>query len=262
VLDGLWRDQAGGRVADRRLAYDLGWYELRVVGHDVAVRRLRESEHARIDLDAMLEIQITTAACEPSRPRRCWKSSHPAASSGGFDPTTSDEVVVWASTDGGETWTREVVLDAAAVDELREEAGEICGKPLRLNPGPLAVLETSDGPVVAVTVESAGVAVRGVDERWRWLPGSAIEDARRQAEPRDGARSRPDPSPIVDPRHPLRPVPPVTPAAWADEDADLQPTPAPSPRPPCDDPTLVTVTPDPRNGPASTQLRCPPSSSP
>jgi hypothetical protein len=259
VLEGLWRDPGAGHVRDQRLVYDYQQYELRLTGDQVGVRRLTEAEQARIDEDAVLEVQHVTAACDPRRPRLCWKSGHPAASAGGFDPTTSEETVVWASTDAGDTWTREVVLDDAAVDRLRDEAGEICGKPLRLNPGPLAVLPTDAGLVVAVTVESAGVAVRGADARWHWLPASAIEAAGHRAE-RDGSRTGPTASPTAAPRHPLTPVAPVRPAAWLD-DRD-SPSPSPTPSPPCDDPVLVTVTPDPRNGPASTQLRCPPSSSP
>ncbi len=261
VLDGLWRTPDGDRVRDQRLAYDHGWYELRLVGDRVVVRRLSEAEHARIDEDAMLEVDYGSAACDPSRPRICWHSANPAASSGGFDPTTSEEVVVRTSADGGETWAREVVLDAATVDELRDDAGEICGKPLRLNPGPLAVLPTDDGPVVAVTVETAGVAVRGADDRWRWLPGSEIEAARRRGELRERPREGPSASPPAAPRHPLTPVEPVWPAAWLEGVDVPAPSPTPTPSPPCEDPVRVTVTPDPRNGPASTQLRCPASSS-
>ena len=186
VLEGLWREPDGGRVTDQRLAYDHGWYELRLVGDDVAVRRLGESEHARVDRDAMLEVDFVTAACDPRRPQQCWRTSDPDAEVGDRpDPTVVEVVRIWVSTDGGRTWAPEVVLDSARVDGIRDEAGEICGKPLRLSPGPLAVLPTDEGPVVAVTVESAGVAVRGVDERWRWLPGSAIEAARLRAESRD-----------------------------------------------------------------------------
>ena len=262
VLEGLWRDPTGRRVQDQRLAYDHGWYELRLSGDQVEVRRLRESEHERIDREAMLEVDDVTAACDPRRPRLCWRSGDPGATPGDDpDPTTVEEVLVWASTDAGTTWDPEVVLDATEVDLLRDEAGEVCGKPLRLHPGPLAVLSDGGGSVVAVTLESAGIAVRGTDHAWTWVPGSAIEAAARGAE----ADGRPPPSspgtPSRRPRHPLTPLTPVRPASFGGAQDAATTTPAPTmPTPPCNQPVPVTVTPDPRNGPASTRLWCPPTS--
>lgn len=257
VLQGLWPKPDGRLHHDRRLVYFRGWYELRVLGDRVAIRRLSTSERDRVDEDAAAEVDRTFAACDPAQSQRCWTSVDPEGSPEA-DPTTVERVLVWASTDGGMSWDAEVVLDAADVARVRGSAGEVCGKPLRLAPGPLAVLATDEGPAVALTMESAGVAVRSSDGDWAWIPAAKFEAVRKgalreeQATPTD-----PEPREPVLPSEVLSPVTPVLPAEGDDTAAPTPTRPSPSPAETCASPVLVTVTPDPRNGEPFADRRCP-----
>jgi hypothetical protein len=127
----------------------------------------------------------------------------------------------------------------------------VCGKPLHVGTGGLAVLSSGSGPVVAVSLGGLGLAVREAPGVWSRLADEQL---------RDLAASGPSPSP---PRrdlpfgaHPLEPVELPEPVPPSEQSSPAPSYPTPS-RPPCDQPVAVTVTPDPRNGQPSVDLRCP-----
>jgi hypothetical protein len=261
VMQGLWEEGVSEWSPGQRFVVS-GEYLLRPTAAGLDVRLVSEQERHRIDPAPALEVardERAEAACDPQRPRLCWSTDDPDRF-GAQDPTQVAFLAVHESDDGGETWTAHTVVGSEEMERLRDEAGEVCGEPLQLSLSHVAVMSTEDGPVVVVTTNNAGLLVRDAGGDWRRFAASEIRDRAATTPAREAAPRTT--LPRWERRHPLRYVAVVTPV---DPDATPTPTPSPprpTPTPPCDDPTLVTVTPDPRNGPASTQLRCPPSSSP
>jgi hypothetical protein len=256
VMDGLWEQGVSGWSSGQRFVVS-GQYRLRPTTTGLDVRLLSEQERRRVDPDSAFEVALdgrAEAACDPQRPRLCWRTDDPDRGFGAPDPAPVAFLAVHESADGGETWTEQPVVGSDEVQRLRDEAGEVCGEPLQLSLSHVAVMSTEVGPVVVVTTNNAGLLVRGADGDWMRYSDAEIRD-RAGATPRDPAPRTT--LPRWEDKHPLRYVAVVAPV-----DPDATPTPSPTPprptpSPPCDDPTLVTVTPDPRNGPASTQQRCP-----
>jgi hypothetical protein len=256
VMEGRWEQGVDGWDRGQRFVYN-GEFELRPVPAGIDARPVSEQERFRMEDD--LPWQSHQAACDPERPRLCWQTSDPDGGWGGPDATEVGYLVVYASEDGGRTWTEETVLGTDEVERLRDDAGEVCGKPLKLGVGALAVMSTEGGPVVAVTLTNAGVAFRDVEGSWSRLSHDEISDqAVRNTPPSRSAAPYRDPLKAAG-RHPITPVEVVTPVTESPTPTPSYPTPT---GPPCERPSLVTVTPDPRNGPASTRLRCPVSTSP
>jgi hypothetical protein len=160
--------------------------------------------------------------------------------------------VVYASRDGGLTWSEETVLDEAAVRAARDAAGEVCGKPLAVGTGGLAVLSGDPEPVVVVSLGGLGIAVREATGGWTRLAEDRIEDIAVPASSRSVAPTR-DPLRAAR-RHPIRPVDVLSPVTEQPSPSPSYPTPT---DPPCELPVAVTVTPDPRNGQPFVDLRCP-----
>lgn len=148
-----------------------------------------------------------------------------------------------SSTDGGTTWSSDYRMPDDELATVRAEAGEGCqGDPPPVAVSDIAVLDTSRGPLVAVAAGNAGLLVRSTDGGWSRL---SEEDFSR----RSGTPPTPEPEALFTPldQEPTRTPDPSSPA--------LPPAP-PRPTPPCPRTTLVTVTPDPRNGPPQTREVC------
>ncbi len=248
VLEGRWEADEGWERGARIVygeEYVLGPAAGGLAG-GLAVRLLSDAEHARVPFWGDGYAQTV---CDPAHPRLCWRTSDPTRTAG--DPTEVDAVVIQASQDGGLTWSEEEVLDEDAVRALRDDAGEVCGKPLAVGTGGLVVLSSDTGPVVVVTLGGLGLAVREAPGAWTRLIDDQLHDM---------AASVPSPSP---PRrdlpfgaHPLKPVEMPMPVTSTEQSS---PTPSyltPS-APPCDSPVAVMVTPDPRNGQPYVDLQCP-----
>jgi hypothetical protein len=166
--------------------------------------------------------------------------------------TEADAVAVYGSRDGGVTWAAETVLDEGAVAALRDEAGEVCGKPLAVGTGGLAVLPGDPEPVVVVALGGLGLAVRDAADGWTRFAEDRIADLATPAPSRS-------PAPTGDPlraarRHPIRPVDVLAPVPGQPAPGASYPTPT---GPPCELPVAVSTTPDPRNARPSAGLSCP-----
>lgn len=165
-------------------------------------------------------------ACDPDQLRSCWRvlSAEPPS--------------VMVTSDGGETWHPEYEMSADDASALHEELGEGCGEPRPIRAVDVAVLATSDGPLVAVASQNAGLLLRSADGRWNLLEGEALT-----------ARAAPAPSAHPEPSGGLTPAettPSAGPAAPVVPSLPLT----------CASPRLVTVTPNPSNGPPFVDERC------
>jgi hypothetical protein len=170
-----------------------------------------------------------TRDCTGERPPTCWRVR---AGSDGWTVTRTTH---------GVAPTAEYALSRRDVEVLRAGLGESCGKPRIARPDDLAVLDVPEGTVVVVAAGNAGLLVRSPAGTWR-----------RVRETRLPARTYAAATPDRGPTGLLTPRPTPTPA----------PTPSGPPPLPCASPSLVTVTPDPRNGPPTAYPVCPPSVSP
>ena len=246
VLEGRW-EAGDGWEQGVRIVYVEEYVLEPAAGGGLAIRLLSDAEQSRVTSFGDDHIQ---AVCDPARPRLCWRTYDPTRIVG--DPAEADAVVVYASQDGGLTWSEENVLDEDAVRELRDDAGEVCGKPLRVDTGGLAVLSSETGPVVAVTLGGLGLAVREEPGMWRRLDPDQL---------REIAASAPSRSPApLDDRRQLRPVEVPLPVTLTERPSPTPSYPTPA-LPPCNSPVAVTVTPDPRNGQPYVDLQCPPTPS-
>lgn len=168
-------------------------------------------------------------ACSAADPTRCWRLA-------------GDGAAVEAG-GRGEPWRQELVLTSAERDEVHEEHDSDCGGPVSTAFVDLAVLDTPDGPVVLVAASAAGLAVRDVDGTWVRHPLGELplHEPGAQTSVAPGTLRHRDPSPFPpDASDPTPPPVPTPPAA------------------PCPSPTTVRVTPDPRNGPPTDLVGCPP----
>lgn len=170
------------------------------------------------DLGPVLE-----EACSAVVSRLCWRRA----------PGTR-EPWVEATTDGGTTWSTDYRMPAQELARVREAAGEGCkDDPPPVAPNDVAVLDTPRGPLVAVASGQAGLLVRDPDGTWS---RQADDDLGRRA----GTPTTPDPDTLFTP---LDPTP--TPTRHS---RTTPSTPPVQPTTPCATRTVVTVTPDPRNG--------------
>lgn len=171
-------------------------------------------------------------ACSRVEARRCWRRED-----------GSREPRVESSTDGGTTWSSDYRMPDDELATVRAEAGEGCqGDPPPVAVSDIAVLDTPRGPLVAVAAGNAGLLVRSTDGGWSRL---SEEDFSR----RSGTPPTPEPETLFTP---LDQEPTRTP----DPSSTALPPAPPRPTPPCPRTTLVTVTPDPRNGPPQTREVC------
>ena len=171
-----------------------------------------------------------TRDCTHGRPRACWRVR---AGSDGWTVTR---------TTAGAAPATEYALSGHEVRTLRDGLGESCGKPRDARPEDLEVLDGPEGTVVVVAAGNAGLLVRSPAGVWR-----RVRETRLPAPTYASATPRPAPTGLLTPS----PSPTPTPTP-----------PPPTPPLPCATPSLVTVTPDPRNGPPTAYPVCPPSVSP
>lgn len=167
-------------------------------------------------------------ACSTAAPRQCWRRA----------PGTK-EPWMETSTDGGASWSTDYRMPAQELAQVRDAAGEGCkDEPPPVAPRDVSVLDTPRGPLVAVAAGRAGLLLRDPDGTWTHL---SDERLRRDA----GAPPTPDPEELFTP---LDPTPtPTRRSRTTPAPSPAQPTP-PQPTTPCATPSVVTVTPDPRNG--------------
>ena len=210
--------------SENRLVVPLS-YGRASIDADGRLTALNDLDEARVpDLGPALEV-----ACSTETPRLCWRRA----------PGTR-EPWVEASTDGGTTWTTDYRMPARQLEQVREAAGDGCGDDLPpVSPNDLAVLDTPQGPLVGVASGRAGLLLRDPDGTWTRL---SDDDLARQA----GTPSSPDPDTLFTP---LDPTPTSTrPSRTTPSTAPGQPTAPAQPTTPCVTRTIVTVTPNPRNG--------------
>ena len=221
---GVWQD--GSQRASTRVVVQnegvTGGVTL-VVDQQGQVSRLGPGDLGRLTAGG----SYLTRDCTGDRPPTCWRVR---AGSDGWTVTR---------TTSGVAPTTEYTLSGRDVAVLRAGLGESCGKPRAARPDDLAVLDGPEGTVVVVAAGNAGLLVRSPAGTWR-----------RVRETRLPAPTYATATPDRGPTGPLTPSP--TPA----------PTPSGPPPLPCASPSLVTVTPDPRNGPPTAYPVCPPSVSP
>jgi hypothetical protein len=158
---------------------------------------------------------------------------------------------VETSFDSGRTWQGSYALDPReaerAIDEVDWPDDDCHDAEPVADFRELAVLGTGDRSVVVVAASAAGVLVRTPDASWRLLTVQDIRDIERLPEPSPTPREG-----FISPV-PARPTEDETPwptqeTSWPGEEP---------PALPCESPTTVSVTPDPRNGPPTTYPYCP-----
>ncbi|GAA2737416.1 hypothetical protein GCM10009867_24470 [Pedococcus aerophilus] len=99
-----------------------------------------------------------TQACSRAQRERCWRLP------------TRGRVLVEASTDGGRTWARDYAPGKRYREEVVAELGEKCDEAAVFDVTDVAVADTPDGPVVAVALRAAGLAVRSASGSWTRVP--------------------------------------------------------------------------------------------
>lgn len=186
---------------------------------------------------------ILSEVCSRADPQRCWRR----------DPTARG-ARVQMSTDAKATWSLDYAVPAVELErEAQESKGGCKDEAPPVDVRDLTVLDTPDGPIVAAASANAGLLVRSADGTWTRFSESGL---------RSLASTPPTPEPDSlfepldqEPATPTRTRPPrsTTPPS--------QRSPATPPGPqesglPCAVETLVTVTPDPRNGPPQTREVC------
>ena len=186
---------------------------------------LNDLDEARVgDLGPRLE-----EACSAATPRHCWRRTP-----GAKDPW------VQASDDGGATWSTDYRMPAQQLDQLRKEAEGGCkDDPPPFFPRDISVLDTPHGPLVAVASGRAGLLLRDPGGVWSQV---SSDDLGQKA----GTAQTPDPDVLFTP---VDPTPtPTRPSTTAPSTAPGRPTPPAQPTTPCVTRTVVTITPNPRNG--------------
>lgn len=164
----------------------------------------------------------------------CWRIDDP------------EGLTVERSRDGGATWQEDYSMTPSDRDDIVDRIGERCGEAATVVATDLAVLDGSDGLVVAVTFESGGLLVRGPDGLWRRAPvdirGLPLATTTTPTSPGTGpSRTGPE-DPIV---------------ALGGDAAPSDPRDTPSSTgPACTSTTTHVITPDPRNTPETTQTYC------
>lgn len=78
--------------------------------------------------------------------------------------------VVQASTDGGQSWSGDYAPSGKQKNDAVAGLGEKCGERARFVANDIAVVDTTEGPVVAVAAGNAGVARRGAAGGWTLIP--------------------------------------------------------------------------------------------
>ena len=256
VMKGRWEVGRLRWDQGRRFVFE-GTIVMRPTASGLRVRpmsdlELRRSVQGRSDQPAG---GYEKTACDPEGLDLCWRVPQVDPPTGGQTPkaATAQTVTLQASRDGGLTWADEQALGPDQARRLRRQATDNCGGPLLLEADAVAVMATGEGPVVVVTMPGAGVLYRDADGRWSVVSEADIDAAvKSAAATQDVAvpyRRYLEERPIL----PVPALPPVTARVQPDGSPPASPA---TPTPWCPSPTLVTVTPDPRNGPASTVLRC------
>jgi hypothetical protein len=162
----------------------------------------------------------------------CWRVTSKAAAR------------VEISHDGGKTWAADYQMTDEEADDAVEGVDLPCDhEPVATARG-LAVLDESSVAHVVVAASHAGILLRSSAGAWRLVSTKTLDDLTRPPEP--------TPTPHI------RRVPPSFPP---EELKSRSPEPGVgTTRPtalPCESPTTVSVTPDPRNGPPTTNVYCP-----
>lgn len=194
-----------GAVAGRLTTTPAGWKDDLAMHLDYGLVTLHEGKlvtPAGSDLDRLLAMEdnyqdpIRTAqrsACSLAEPTRCWRL-----------PTVG-QVRVEGSTDGGRSWTTAWAPDRRYREDVVAELGERCGEKAVFDATDLAVADTADGPVVAVALRGAGLALGSPDGTWTRVP---ID----QKSPPPTLTTTVPPTPGLRPLVPLDPVPTRSPA--------------------------------------------------
>jgi len=217
VVRGDWSGPPSG--AENRLVVPLSYRRV-FIDVEGRIGTLNHLDEARVpDTGPVLQ-----QACSAEASRLCWRRA----------PGTR-EPWVEASTDGGATWSTDYRMPAQELADVREAAGEGCkDDPPPVAPNDVAVLDTPRGPLVAVASGQAGLLLRDPDETWS---RQADDDLGRRA----GTPTTPDADRLFTP---LDPTPtPTRPSRTTPSTPPVQ-----QPATPCATRTVVTVTPDPRNG--------------
>jgi hypothetical protein len=245
VVEGLWETDGGGWERGSRFVYDYA-YALYPTPTGLGIRTMSGREQARV-VDGG---PWTRAACDPVRPELCWEEG-----------ATSDGLEVRTSRDGGVTWAAEEALTAEQVAAVEDAVGERCGQQYQVGVEDVAVMHTDSGSLVVLSLGAGGVVVRDADGRWSHLLWTEVRDRAERAASPGGPRPETE-SERWRRRHPLTAVDEALPTAPTEPSTVTPTAPPATPRPPCEEPYAVTVTPDPRNGPPTTSLRCDIASSP
>jgi hypothetical protein len=146
----------------------------------------------------------------------------------------TQEPRIEASTDGGQTWTLDHAVPPAELAEALEATHDNCeSQDPTGSVEDIAVLDSHDGPLVAVAARNAGLLVRDPRGGWVRYPADALE-------------RMVGPSPSTTPSTPVPDLTQLDPTP--EPSRRSQPTPPPPPTSPCATRTVVTVTPNPRNG--------------
>ena len=225
VFEGLWGPAGGRPPAERRAVFDGRIAVWKPAGEELRFQSLTSSEAERIVDDGPALAKV----CDPAEPARCWRDA------------SRDAPTIEETTDGGRTWHVAWAMSEQELADIRELAGESCGKPIEVPVNDLAALPTDDGLLVLGAVAPERLVVRDLAGEWREYGYPELSELI-------------EPPPRPDPTHQLRPVDQMPGA----EPSDVLPpgsTPA-TPEPACVSPSWVTVTPDPRNGPPTVQPQC------
>lgn len=190
---------------------------------DAQTRALREQQFGRP--------RASGRVCDPAAEEHCWAAVR-----------TGDRFVVRETTDEGRTWRTVARLTHDEIRAILSRSGTGCGKPQEVGISGLGLLATPRGPLVVAAYKGGSLLVRTPDGRWVHDP--PVREPLPPPTPRTPLPGSPVPTPSAVPGPVL-----VSPASTV--------SPTPSPVPPCPSPLLVTVTPNPRNGPPTVEPRCP-----
>ena len=161
---------------------------------------------------------------------RCWRIGD------------SSERRVDLSLDGGTTWQADLVVSDDEAEDAVRDVQTGCGQEASADLDELVVLGNGDRAIVVVGANSGGIVVRDRDGEWELLTldelGALPEAPNLPGRPEDSLRPVPAPSPddVPSPRE----TPPSLP-----------------PEPTCASPTTVSATPNPQNGPPTSNTYCP-----
>lgn len=182
------------------------------------------ADEARLDNGSMLVDQTCSASTGS-----CWRIKDPQG------------LTVELSTDGGTSWQPDYAMPAGERDDIVDRIGQRCGEAARVETRDLAVLDGSTGPVVAVAFRSGGVLVRRPGGDWRRITVGGYGLPVTTPAPTSPSPTAGDG--LIEPRG--DDVPPVRPRRSPTGTAT-----------PCSSQATRVITPDPRNGPRTTQTYC------